>query len=54
VVELEPLGPELTLKPGEQKSFPEKWALIYLDKEVNNLEDVRKLAREIPPSPFRR
>jgi len=25
-----------------------------LDKEVNNLEDVRKLAREIPPSPFRR
>ncbi len=54
VVELEPLAAERTLKPGEQQAFPEKWSLIYLEKEVETLEDVRKLLPQIPPSPFRR
>jgi hypothetical protein len=54
VVELEPLSGEVALPPGEKSVFPEKWSLIYLEKEVTTIEEARKAARLIPPSPFRR
>jgi hypothetical protein len=54
VAEIEPLSPEYHLRPGEKKSFPEKWSLIPLEKEVVTIDDARKLVRQIPPSPFRR
>lgn len=52
VAELEPLSPEIPLKPGENYSFPEKWTLIELDKEVTSYEQARALVRRIPKSPF--
>ena len=54
VVELEPLSPEIVLSPGQKRSFPEKWSLIYLEKDVNTMEEARKLVKQIPPSPFHR
>jgi hypothetical protein len=51
-VELSPLSPETKLAPGREYTFPEKWLLIPLAKEVNTWEDARKLVRKIPPSPF--
>ena len=50
--ELEPLSPEVTLKPGETYSFPEKWVLIELPKEVAGYEQARALVKLIPKSPF--
>lgn len=50
--ELEPLSPEVTLKPGEEYSFPEQWVLIELDRAVNTHKDARKILKLIPPSPF--
>jgi hypothetical protein len=54
VGELEPLSPEVTLKPGESYSFPEKWTLIELNDEVTTFEEARKLVKKVPPSPFKR
>ena len=54
VAELEPLSPEVTLKPGEEYSFPEQWVLIELDRSVNTHRDARKILSKIPPSPFAR
>jgi hypothetical protein len=54
VAELEPLSPEVTMKPGESYSFPEKWVLIELPKEVAGYEHARSLVKLIPKSPFAR
>jgi hypothetical protein len=51
-VELSPLSPETKLAPGREYTFPEKWLLIPLRKEVTTWEEARKLVRKIPPSPF--
>lgn len=52
--ELEPLSPEVTLQPGEQYDFPEKWLLVELDRPVTTHEQARALVKRIPPSPFKR
>ncbi len=52
VAELEPLSPEVTLKPGHNYSFPEKWTLIELAEEVTTFEKARALLKHIPASPF--
>ena len=52
VAELEPLSPEVTLKSGQNYSFPEKWTLIELEKEVTTYEQARALVKRIPKSPF--
>ncbi len=52
VAELEPLSPEVTMKPGESYTFPEKWVLIELPKEVAGYEQARALVKLIPKSPF--
>ena len=54
VAELEPLSPEIRLKSGENYTFPEKWMLIELDKEVIGYEQARALVKRIPKSPFAR
>jgi len=54
VAELEPLSPEVTLKSGENYTFPEKWTLIELEKEVTGYEQARALVKRIPRSPFAR
>ena len=53
VAELEPLSPEVKLAPGQSYEFPEKWVLIELDKEAVTFEDARRVAKKIPPSPFK-
>jgi len=53
VCELEPLSPEVSLKPGEEHTFPEKWVLIPLDREITSHEEVRALVSRIPPNPFK-
>ena len=52
VAELEPLSPEVTLKPGGTYSFPEKWIFIELDKEVTSYDQARALVKRIPKSLF--
>lgn len=52
--ELEPLSPEIALKPNGSYEFPEKWLLIRLQKDVNTFEDARALLKRIPASPFRK
>jgi hypothetical protein len=52
VAELEPLSPEVTLKSGQNYSFPEKWTLVELPKEVTTYEQARALVKRIPKSPF--
>lgn len=54
VAELEPLSPEVTLKPGEVYSFPEKWMFLELNKEVTSYDQARALVKRIPASPFGR
>ena len=54
VAELEPLSPEVTLKSGENYSFPEKWTLLELEKEVTSYDQARALVKRIPRSPFTR
>jgi hypothetical protein len=51
-VELSPLSPETKLAPGQNYTFPEKWLLIPLSKEVTTWDEARKLVRKIPPTPF--
>lgn len=53
VAEMEPLSPEFELKPGESYQFPEKWVLIELDEIVNTPEQAQRVARKVPPSPFK-
>ena len=52
VTELDPISPETALAPGQSFTFPEKWALIPLDKEVTTAEEARRLVQRIPPPPF--
>lgn len=52
VAELEPLSPEVALKPGESYSFPEKWVLIQLKEEVTTFEQARALVKRVPPFKF--
>jgi hypothetical protein len=52
MAELEPLSPEVTLKPGGTYGFPEKWTLLELDREVKTHEQARALVKKIPRSPF--
>ena len=52
--EIEPLSPEVTLKPDESYDLPEKWTLIQLEKSVSSYEEARKLVSKIGPSPFKR
>jgi hypothetical protein len=54
VCELEPLSPEVSLKPGAEFVFPEKWVLLQLDREVTSADQARSLVDRIPPSPFTR
>ena len=54
VAELEPLSPEIKLDAGQNYSFPEKWILIPLEKEITTFEQARKLVKKIPRSPFRK
>jgi hypothetical protein len=54
VCELEPLSPEVALKPGEEYAFPEKWMLIPLEREVATHEEARGLASKIPANPFKK
>lgn len=53
VAELEPLSPEVKLKPGETYAFPEQWVLIELKKSVTTFEQARALVKQIPRPPFR-
>ena len=53
VCEMEPLSPEVTLKPGEEYAFPEKWVLIPLDRDITSHEEARALVSRIPPNPFK-
>ena len=50
--ELQLLSPERRLSPGQEFTFPEKWVLIALKKEVKTAAQARKLVGRIPPSPF--
>ena len=43
VGEVEPLSPEIKLKPGEEFIFQERWMLIKLDAEVDSFEKARAL-----------
>ncbi len=52
--ELEPLSPEVKLKPGEQWEFPELWRLIRLDRDAASHADARALVKRVPPSPFKK
>jgi hypothetical protein len=54
VCELEPLSPEVALKPGERYEFPEVWALLPIEKEPATHEEARALAGRVPPNPFKR
>jgi hypothetical protein len=52
VAELEPLSPEARLKPEGEYTFPERWTLTRLDREVTTHEEARAVAATIPASPF--
>jgi len=43
VAEIEPLSPEVTLKPGADYKFREVWQLIKLDDEIKTFEQARAL-----------
>ena len=52
VCELEPLSPEKTLQPGQSYSFPERWTILRLDREVTEAPEARALVSRIPASPW--
>jgi hypothetical protein len=54
VCELEPLSPEVALKPGEEYAFPERWVLIPLEREIATHEEARDLVKKIPANPFKK
>ena len=51
-MEFGPVSPVFKLEPGAAASFPEKWTLTQLPKEITTAEAARKLVKKIPPSPF--
>ena len=51
---LEPLSPEVNLKPGESYTFPEKWTLLDLNKPVGSFSAARALGKRVPVSPFKK
>lgn len=53
VAELEPLSPEVELKPNETYEFPEKWTLLELDEPVTTPEQAVRATQRIPASPFK-
>lgn len=53
VAEIEPLSPQTKLESGQNFSFPEKWVLIPLKKEVTTIQQARDLVKRIKPSPFK-
>lgn len=52
VCELEPLSPEVALRPGDAATFPERWILIPLEREPASHEEARELVKKIPANPF--
>jgi hypothetical protein len=54
VCELEPLSPEETLQPGQAYSFPERWTILRLDREVTEAREARALVSRIPASPWKK
>lgn len=52
--ELEPLSPEVKLKPGESWEFPELWRLVRLDRDVKTAEQARALVKSVAKSPFKK
>lgn len=52
IAELEPLSPEARLKPEAEYTWPERWTLTRLDREVTTHEEARAVAERIPPSPW--
>jgi hypothetical protein len=52
--ELEPLSPEVVLRPGETYVFPEKWLFVELEEDVRSHEQARKLVGQVPSSPFKK
>jgi hypothetical protein len=52
VTELNPRSAETRLAPGASFIFPEKWALMPLDREVTSAVEARRLVLKIPPPPF--
>jgi len=54
LAELEPLSPEIVLRPEDHYLFPERWTLTRLDHEVTTHEEARAVASRIPPCPFAR
>jgi hypothetical protein len=54
VAELEPIGPEVRLRPGEHHDFPEVWTIVRLDAAITTHAQARALVASIPPSPFDR
>lgn len=53
VAELQVTSPEITLKPGENYSFPEQWLIFKLDQPVKGFGDIPKLVKKIPEAPFK-
>lgn len=51
-VELSPLSPQTRLGPGDEYKFPEKWLMISLPKEITTWDEVPKLVKKIPATPF--
>jgi hypothetical protein len=47
VAELEPLGPEIALKPGAEYVFPETWVLLTLPEEAASFEAARALVEKV-------
>lgn len=54
IAELEPLSPEIRLKPEGESLFAEHWTLTRLDREVTTHEEARALADRIPTYSFAR
>jgi hypothetical protein len=54
IAELEPLSPEIRLKPEGEATFPEHWTLTMLEREVTTHEEARAAASHIPPYRFSR
>jgi hypothetical protein len=54
LAELEPLSPEVALRPEDHYLFPERWTLTRLERDVATHEEARALAAKIPPCPFPR
>jgi len=46
--EIEPMSPEISLKPQQEYIFGEKWTLTLLEREVTTHEQARALADGIP------